>query len=430
MIQAEVINTGSELLLGLVQNTHLTWLAGQLAPLGVTITRQVCVPDGPEIRNALAEALQRADIVFCTGGLGPTTDDISREATAELLNLPLQLDEDVLKTIQDIFAHRHLLLTANNRRQAMVPQGAHVLANACGTAPGLYFPPPLLESYHSGHLFLLPGPPRELYPMFEAAVSPILQTSLPPKEDSDCRIYRCTGLGESLLENQIGFQIEARGDINVGYCARPSEVDFRLMGPKAALDEVEPLIRASVGEWIYSRGETLEQTVVNLLKKNHATLAIAESCTGGALASRITDVPGASEVFLAGLTTYANSAKQAFLHVPAELLEKYGAVSEPVATAMAEGARLAAGSALALSTTGIAGPNGGTDSKPVGTIYIGLAVKGVPTIVNPHFFPGDRLTFKQRAVTAALDLLRRHLEGLPLVSGSGTPPGSRTQRAR
>lgn len=422
MIQTEVINTGSELLLGLVQNTHLAWMAGQLAPLGASITRQVCVPDGPDIRYALAEALERADVVFCTGGLGPTADDLSREATAELLHLPLLLDERVLQTIHNIFAHRNLPLSANNRRQAMVPQGAQVLANAFGTAPGLYLPKTLLAAHRASHLFLLPGPPRELYPMFETSVLPILKTSLPPREDRTCRIYRLTGIGESQVENRIGFQIEARGDITVGYCARPSEVDFRLIGSAATLDEVDALIRAEVGEWIYSCGESLESVVADHLRASRLTLATAESCTGGALANRITDVPGSSDFFLAGLTTYANTAKQNLLDIPAALLKKHGAVSEPVAAAMAENARYVTGSKLALSTTGIAGPDGGTDEKPVGTIFIGLAAEGHSTVVHHHFFSTDRLTFKQRAVTAALDLLRRHLEGLPLASGTGMPP--------
>lgn len=412
-MQAEIINTGSELLLGLVQNTHLAWMAGQLAPLGVTITRQICVPDGPDIRSALAEALDRTDIVFCTGGLGPTMDDISREAAADLLGLPLHLDEGVLNTIRSIFARRTLQLTANNRRQAMVPEGARVLPNGFGTAPGLHFPKDLLAHHRADHIFLLPGPPRELYPMFEASVLPLLRASLPPEEDRECRIYRLTGIGESLLENRIGFRIEARHDITVGYCARPSEVDFRLIGPPSALDEADPLIRAEVGEWIYSRGENLEHVIVSRLRADHLTLATAESCTGGALADRITNVPGSSEVFLAGLAAYANSAKQNLLGVPAGLLEKHGPASEPVAAAMADGARRAAGSKLALSTTGIAGP-GAAEGKPAGTVFIGLSAEGHATAVLPFFFPADRLTFKQRTVTAALDILRRHLLGLPL----------------
>lgn len=417
-MQAEVINTGSELLLGLVQNTHLAWMAGQLAPLGVTITRQTCVPDGPDIGAALNEALDRTDIVFCTGGLGPTADDISREAAADLLGLPLLLDEGVLNTIRSIFARRTLQLSDNNRRQAMVPKGAHVLANAYGTAPGLYFPKSLLSNRRAGQIFLLPGPPRELYPMFESAVLPLLRDLLPPEEKRECRIYRLTGMGESQLENRIGFKIEARRDITVGYCARPSEVDFRLIGPSAALDAADPLIQAEVGEWIYSRGESLESAVVALLQEKKLSLSTAESCTGGALADRITNVPGSSRVFLAGLVTYSCAAKQGLLGVSSELLEKHGAVSEAVAAAMAEGARRVTGSTFALSTTGVAGP-GDAEGKPAGTVFIALAAEGRATAVLPFLFSADRPTFKQRSVMAALDILRRHLLELPLSSDAG-----------
>lgn len=422
MIEAEIINTGSELLLGLVQNTHLTWMAGQLAPLGVAITRQVCVPDGPAIRTALAEAFDRADVVFCTGGLGPTADDISREAAAGLLDLPLAFDEEILEIIRARFNRRGLTLTENNRRQAMVPLGACVLPNPFGTAPGLHFPPELLSPYRAKHLFLLPGPPHELHPMLADSVLPVLRAAYPSSEDRECRIYRITGMGESMVENRIGFKVEARGDLTVGYCARPAEVDFRLIGPRHALDETEPEIHAEIGAWVYSYGESLEQTVVNLLRSGRRTLAVAESCTGGTVADRLTDIPGASEVFLAGLVTYANAAKQNLLGVAPEILDKHGAVSSLAALAMAEGARRATGSQLALSTTGIAGPGGGTDTKPVGTVFLALAAEGRPTVVHHLYFPADRTTFKKVASTAALDLLRRHLLSLPLSSGTGTPP--------
>ncbi len=419
-MQAEVINTGSELLLGLVTNTHLGYLAGELAPCGITVARQVCVPDGPPIREALAAALDRADVVFTTGGLGPTTDDLTREAAAELLGLPLLPDEEILSGIRERFARRGLPMADRVARQAMVPVGAEILPNPNGTAPGLYFPPDVLGSRRARHLFLLPGPPRELRPMTENHVLPKLRAVLPASSKRERRIYRLTGIGESQVEERIGQKLEARGDLEVGYCARPSEVDFRLIGPPGPLDQIEPEIRAVLGEWIYSEGDSLEGAVVRLLGEKHLTLATAESCTGGSLAGRITNVPGASDVFLAGYVTYANEAKENTLGVPPELISVHGAVSEPVAAAMAEGARRVSGAKFALSTTGIAGPGGGTENKPVGTVYLGLASAGYPTAVRRCYFPIDRVTFKHMTTSAALDLLRRQVLGLPLELGGGS----------
>ena len=419
-MQAEVINTGSELLLGLVTNTHLGYLAGELAPFGITIARQVCVPDGPPIREALDNALDRSDIVFATGGLGPTTDDITREAAADLLGLPLVPDEQILSAIRERFARRGLPMADRVARQAMVPAGAEALSNPHGTAPGLYFPPDVLGSRRARYLFLLPGPPRELRPMMSDFVLPKLRAVLPLSSLRERRIYRLTGIGESQVEELVGKQLEERGDLEVGYCARPSEVDFRLIGPPAALAQVEPLVRTAVGEWIYSDGDSLEKSVVQLMREKQLTLATAESCTGGALASRVTDVPGSSVIFLAGYVTYANEAKVNSLGVSSEILAAHGAVSEPVAAAMAEGALRASGAKFALSTTGIAGPDGGSETKPVGTVLIGLASEGHPTVVRRCYFPLDRTTFKYMTTSAALDLLRRRVLGLPLELGGGS----------
>jgi nicotinamide-nucleotide amidase len=419
-MQAEIINTGSELLLGLVTNTHLGYLADELAPLGITIPRQICVPDGPPIREALDRALDHAEIVIATGGLGPTSDDITREAAAELLGLPLEPDEEILSGIQERFARRGIPMAANVGRQALVPRGAEALPNPHGTAPGLYFPPDVLGTRRARHLFLLPGPPRELRPMTVDHLLPRLRANLAKEAVKERRIYRLTGIGESQVEERIGQKIEARGDLEVGYCARPAEVDFRLIGNRKTLDEVEPEIRTKVGEWIYSEGENLETVVVKILSKHCMTLAVAESCTGGSLADRLTNVPGASEVFLAGFVTYANQAKEETLGIPSDMLAHHGAVSEPVAAAMAENARRKSGATFALSTTGIAGPGGGTEAKPVGTVFIGLASAYHPTIVRRCYYPLDRLTFKHLATSAALDLLRRKILNLPLEISGGT----------
>lgn len=419
-MQAEVINTGSELLLGLVINTHLAYLAGELRPCGITIARQVCVPDGPPIRDALEQALDRADIVIATGGLGPTTDDITREAAAELLGCPLVEDEEILSAIRGRFARRGLPMAARVARQAMVPLGAMALPNPQGTAPGLYFPPAALGSRRARHLFLLPGPPRELRPMVRDHMLPRLREVVPGASLRSQRIYRLTGIGESQVEELAGRQIEAEGRLEVGYCARPSEVDFRLIGAPTELAAADQAVRAAIGEWVYSDGAPLEEVVVGLLRERGLTLSVAESCTGGDLCGRITDVPGSSEVFVGGHVTYANAEKERTLGVPKELLEEHGAVSEPVAAAMAAGARNAAGTDFALATTGIAGPGGGSETRPVGTVFLALAARGEEPVVRRCFFPTDRATFKNMTTSAALDLLRRRLLGLPLDPGAGS----------
>jgi nicotinamide-nucleotide amidase len=247
--------------------------------------------------------------------------------------------------------------------------------------------------------------------MFEASVLPILK-SIPGLVDAstECRIYHVVGMGESAVEEVIGLELNARGDLEVGYCARPNEVDFRLIGPPAILEEVEPSVLAALGPHIVSQsGRNLEEVVIGLLRAQRATVATAESCTGGLVASRLTDVSGSSEVFMEGMVTYSNAAKTRTLGVPPDLIATHGAVSEPVALAMAEGARARANTRFALSLTGVAGPTGGTPEKPVGTVFIALAEDGQPTICLHEKFPTDRETFKRLASQTALDLLRRRL---------------------
>lgn len=417
-MRVEVLNTGTELLLGAVLNTHPRIFAEALWPLGLRLDRQVTVPDGGDgIRDALAEAFGRAEIVLMTGGLGPTTDDISREAVAELFGVEMIHDESVMESIRARFARRGLEMSARNARQAQRPAEAVVLPNHHGTAPGLYFAPrPWRQGQLTPHLFLLPGPPRELQPMFIEGVLPILQKVVPPRPAVEMRVFRTAGLGESNVEQMVGEPLLALG-IELGYCARPGEVDLRTIGAPAILDEAARIIEDKLGPHIVTRDQrTLEKVVVDALTARHETVAIAESCTGGFLAHRITNVPGASAVFLEGFVTYANAAKTRSLGVDAALIAAHGAVSEPVAAAMAEGARRAAGADHALATTGIAGPDGGTEEKPVGTVFIALATKLGPTVVQRHRFGSSRENFKDHATQAALNLLRRTLP-----SGSAEP---------
>jgi nicotinamide-nucleotide amidase len=406
-VNVEVLNTGTELLLGSVTNTHLAYLGQQLFSLGLRIARQTTIPDGAAIRDALLEAFGRCDILIVTGGLGPTSDDITREITAELLGFRLLEDETVAHAIMERLARRKILLRSRMLRQAMVPEGATVLPNGHGTAPGLYIPPFFTPALSTPHLFLLPGPPRELKPMFESCVRPMLRSIRGDLNDQECRTYHIVGLGESVVEELIGTELSRRGDIEVGYCARPHEVDFRLIASRAVLEEVEPIVLAAMGTHLVSvDGDHIEEVVVSRLREVRKTLAAAESCTGGLLANRITNVPGASLVFLEGFVTYSNEAKIRTISVPERLLALHGAVSDPVARAMAEGAAEKAGADFGLGITGIAGPAGGTVEKPVGTVFIAIAERDVITECRRELFPTDRETFKQLATQTALDMLR------------------------
>ena len=406
----EVLNTGTELLLGEVVNTHAAWIGKRLFPLGLRISRQTTVPDGAAIRDVLIESFGRADVVFVTGGLGPTTDDITREVVAELLGLRLVEDATVAASIKARLEARRIPLRERMLRQTMVPEGSTVLPNDNGTAPGLYVPAILAPASATPHLFLLPGPPRELQPMFDRSVVPLLGGICGGFAARECRIYRVVGMGESEVEEAIGLRLTADPQLEVGYCARPNEVDLRVIGSTAALDASEPGILRALGDRLVSRqGERLEEWIVKRLIELHLTVATAESCSGGLLAHRLTNVPGASAVFRHGFVTYANAAKSSDLGVDAGLISTNGAVSETVAAAMAEGALLRADADFALALTGIAGPDGGTPDKPVGLVFIALARRGKDTIRSKYYFPTDRETFKQLATQTALDMLRREI---------------------
>ena len=420
-MRVEIINTGTELMLGGTVNTHLAFIARELFPLGLRVQRQVTVPDGEAIRDALRDTFSKADIVLVTGGLGPTTDDITRDIVADLLGLKLEHDEEIWLAIQERFRRRALKMSERVSLQALRPREAAVLWNPHGTAPGLHFP--AMPERGTPHIFLLPGPPRELMPMVREKLLPILASLLPPGEVQELRVFRVLGIGESLVEELVGEDIIAMG-LEVGYCARPGEVDVRLIGPAGVLDRADALVRERLGKWIFTSDEReLPNVVVEKLTALGKTIATAESCTGGFVAHQLTNVPGSSKVFLAGYVTYANEAKTAALGVDAALIEKHGAVSETVAQQMAEGALKKAGANFALATTGIAGPDGGSAEKPVGTVFVALAERGRETLVQHHRFPTDRETFKNLVSQTALDLLLRRLDGRDTAAAKNFPPG-------
>jgi nicotinamide-nucleotide amidase len=399
----EIINTGTELLFGSVVNTHLAYLGQQLLPLGLRVNRQTTIPDGQPIADAVREAASRCRMMFITGGLGPTSDDVTRELVAELTGRPLRFDESIFSQIEEHFAKRGFHLTDPIKRQAYVPDGATVLPNDFGTAPGLYLP----ATSAFPHLFLLPGPPRELRPMFQVYVAPKV-AEIVGHSDLKAIVFRTSGIGESFIQEMVGAELDMVNGVEVGYCAGVGSVDLRITGTGDAVEQGAKIVRERLEPYIISTdGRELEEIVVELLAKRNETIAVAESCTGGWLANRITNVSGSSAVFLEGNITYSNEAKIRTLNVPPVLIERFGAVSEQVAAAMAEGARTRSQAHYALSTTGIAGPTGGTEEKPVGTVFIGIASGS--TEVQKLYLPTDRLTFKQVVSQQALDLLRKKL---------------------
>lgn len=408
-MNVEIINTGSELMLGRVLNTHQQWLCRRFADLGHVVTRQVAIADNArEIQQAVHEALGRADLVVTTGGLGPTSDDITRELVAELLGKKLVQKPEILAHIENRFARRGISPPPRTSVESFVPEGAEFFLNANGTAPGLA----MRVDDAGGWLVMLPGPPRELRPMFDQFVVPLVKREF-ADEIFVCRTLLTTGIGESRVQERIEGDLEAlvRRGLGVGYCARPGAVDVRLTAGGAA---AEQLVRegAAVVQHVLAAhifgfdDDEIEDVVVRQLIAKRQTLALAESCTGGLLAHRITNVPGASEIFLGGVVSYANSAKEKFVGVRAETLAQHGAVSEAVAREMARGARERFGADLAIGITGIAGPGGGSPEKPVGTVFIALAsAAGVE--VKKFVNNWDRETFKQVTSTQALEWLRQ-----------------------
>ena len=401
-MKIEILNTGTELLLGNTLNTHGGWFGRQLFTMGLRVARQVTVPDGEAIREAFQEMVVRADVLLITGGLGPTSDDLTREIVAETLGIELHQDEQALRILEEFFALRG---------KPMVPTGADVLPNPNGTAPGLYLPP-RINGRSNCAVFLLPGPPRELYPMFHNEVVPRLRALAGVSEIAGVSELKFTGIGESDFHHGIDAALAEIPGLEYGYCARIGEVDLRLIGAPEAIAAGRELALGSFGRHLISDdGSSLEATVVRLLREKSLTLATAESCTGGLIANRLTNVPGASEAFTHGWVTYANEAKASQLGVPMEMIAAHGAVSEEVARAMAEGALRESGADFAISVTGIAGPSGGTGEKPVGTAWLALAEKGGETLALKVFHPRARKDFKQAVSQSALDLLRRRIQG-------------------
>lgn len=408
-MKIEIINTGTELLLGTTLNTHGAWFGQELFKLGLRVQRQTTVPDGDAIGEELAAAIERADAILITGGLGPTSDDITREIVSEVLGVEMISDEHAMRSIEYFFASRGYEMAEANRKQALLPVGAEIMPNPNGTAPGVYVPPRIGKG---SALFLLPGPPRELHPMFHEEVVPRLTSLVGGETPQEHKELKFTGIGESDFHQGVDEELSKITDLEYGYCARPGEVDCRLIGSELAVAEGEKVLKQAFGEYCFSdNGQTMAQVIIDLFEEDGHTLAIAESCTGGFIASRLTDEAGSSAAFDQAVVTYSNQSKTDLLGVPKELIAEHGAVSAEVAVAMAEGALGLSNDDFAIAVTGIAGPGGGTEDKPVGTVFIALAQYDHPTYVIRRLHKRSRQSFKFVVSQDALDMARRRMLG-------------------
>ncbi|HEX5731924.1 MAG TPA: competence/damage-inducible protein A [Blastocatellia bacterium] len=408
MLKAETIAIGSELLTPHRTDTNSLWLTERLNSIGISVLQKTIVGDEESrLEEAVRDALRRSDVIISTGGLGPTEDDITRKVFARVSGRQLMLDYEILEQIRERFASRGLQMTPNNERQALIPRGALVLPNPNGTAPGI-------RMDQDGKLIvLLPGPPRENQPMFIDYVMPELEKMSRGARISK-RLLKVTGLGESALDDMIADIYTPYTNPTTTILFTDSDIEIHLTATaetvaraEEIVDELADKLEERLKDHLYTTtGERLESVIGNRLLLKRYTIATAESCTGGLIAERITSVPGASEYFVGSVISYTNEAKAELLGVPREMIESRGAVSGEVAEAMARGVKERTGATIGLSVTGLAGPGGGTEAVPVGTVYIGLA-DDIMTSNRRLILMGDRHLIRWRASTAALEMVRR-----------------------
>lgn len=410
-MNAENISIGDELLLGQTVNTNASYIGEKLAEIGVHLKWVTTVGDDEkDIEDAFTLARARADVVLVTGGLGPTHDDITKTVVARFFDSKLVMDEDHLRKMKALFERYGIPMAKINETQALVPDKCVVIENARGTAPGMLF-----EEKNKAFI-VMPGVPAEMKGMMEKNVLPYL------KEMSGGRVIkykvlRTTGVPESTLFERITNLKEIEEFVKIAFLPKYTGVDIRLTVHETdekhadeKLVKAEILMREKISDCVYAEDETsLEEAVGKLLREKRLKIAVAESCTGGIIAGKITDIAGSSDYFERGVVTYSNRAKTELLGVPEELIEKHGAVSEDVARAMAEGVKKNSGADIGLSVTGIAGPDGGTKEKPVGTVYAAISYGG-ETIVKKLFFPGERNVVRERTANAALNLVRKIIQ--------------------
>jgi nicotinamide-nucleotide amidase len=413
-VNAEIIAVGSELLTPFRMDTNSLFLTEQINQLGVEVVFKSVIGDDLQRLVAAAQhALFRSDIVIFSGGLGPTEDDLTREAVAEALGVALQRDESVLAAIEQRFASRGWKMSPNNAKQADVLDGAVVLPNPNGTAPGQW-----MSGKFDGReriVILLPGPPHELKPLFEAECRERLRLKLPPAFLAT-RVLKVAMLGESQVDARVAPIYKRFGEVQTTILAGQGEIQLHFRSRAGTLDEAQArvdeaadAVEEELDDAVFSRnGESLEQIVGYWLQMRNATLAVAESCTGGMLGERITSVSGSSRYFVGGAIVYSNAAKTDLAGVPADMVERHGAVSREVAAALAEGIRYRCESTFGVGITGVAGPTGGTPEKPVGLVFHALASDGGTEVIERNF-PGDRKRIRRFATTLALDMVRKKL---------------------
>jgi nicotinamide-nucleotide amidase len=417
-MKLEILSIGNEVLYGDIVNTNAAWLSERLTREGFEVVRHVTIADDEEkIAETLREAASHVEVVVVTGGLGPTVDDFTLEIAAKVFGKPLEPHPEVLEELKKYYTLQNRALTPNQEKQAMIPQGAQIFLNPVGSAPGVRF------EFQGVQYFFMPGVPKEMKEIFEASVLPWLLKHRSEKVFYRSKILRCFGAEEAKLDHLLQPLLKDRvhlGDCKIAFRFSFPEILVKVSTESTSLEvaerqleqALEP-IRKAIGHYIFTEEEkTLERVVGELLLEKKLTLGVAESCTGGLVANRITNVPGASNYFLGGIVAYSNELKTKFLGVSEESLKTYGAVSSQVAIEMAQGVRSRLGADIGISVTGIAGPTGGTEEKPVGTVHIGLATKE-EVKEKKFYFPLDRERFKLLASSVALNWVRRYLLSHP-----------------
>lgn len=407
-MNAEILAVGTEILLGDIVNTNAQYIAQGLAELGIDVFYQTVVGDNPDrMKTAMNIAFERADIIITTGGLGPTGDDLTKEIGAEYFGRKLILDEKALDRIKKFFDKMKRPMTDNNVKQAMVPVNSTVMYNENGTAPGI-----IIED-NNKILIMMPGPPREMKPMFSKQVKPYLASK--QNHTLVSRTLRIAGVGESAMESMVRDMIDRQSNPTIAPYAKDTESILRITASAKTTEEAEKIIEPIAeeiyrrfGDSVYAEGETsIQETVAKILIDKKFTIAVAESCTGGLVAAKLIEYPGISEVLLEGAVTYSNEAKKRRLGVKDETLSAYGAVSAETAAEMAKGIAMTSGADIGVSTTGVAGP-GPSEGKPEGLVYVGVYIGGKSYVKELHL-AGKRNVIRERAAYSALDFLRRKL---------------------
>ena len=408
-MKAEIITVGTEILLGDILNTNCRYLSRELAAMGIEMYYQITVGDNEErLLKTLEESLNRSDIVICTGGLGPTEDDITKEVCAKYFGYELELHKPSLDAMIERFKHMNRVPTKNNEKQAYFPKEAYILKNDNGTAPGC-----IMEK-EGKMIVVLPGPPKEMESMFENYVKPYLSKLTDDVIESE--VLRIIGVGESKVENDILDIIDSQTNPTIATYAKGYECTLRITAKAKSVEEAKELIKPMsdemkrrFGQSLYATGETsIEEVVAKMLVENNLKIAVAESCTGGMVSASLINYPGISSVFMEGCVTYSNEAMMKSLGVKKETLDVYGAVSDNCAKEMASGVAARYNTNVGIATTGIAGPGGGTDEKPVGLVYFGIYING-KVITKKYVFNGDRQGIRERATRTILNDLRLEL---------------------